>query len=71
MTTKDAINICDVAPRDGFQVVKTWIPTETKVSIVEGLARAGLKHIETGAFVSPKHVPQMADTVDVLSLIHI
>lgn len=65
MTTKDAINICDVAPRDGFQVVKTWIPTETKVSIVEGLAQAGLKHIETGAFVSPKHVPQMADTVDV------
>ena len=43
MTTKDAINICDVAPRDGFQVVKTWIPTETKISIVEGLAQAGLK----------------------------
>lgn len=65
MTTKDAINICDVAPRDGFQVVKTWIPTETKVSIVEGLAQAGLKHIETGAFVSSKHVPQMADTIEV------
>jgi len=65
MTTKDTINICDVAPRDGFQVVQTWIPTETKVAIVEGLAKAGLKHIETGAFVSPKHVPQMADTVEV------
>jgi len=65
MTTKAPVNICDVAPRDGFQVVKTRIPTETKVAVVEGLAHAGLKHIETGAFVSPKHVPQMADTVDV------
>lgn len=61
----DAIEICDVAPRDGFQVVKTWIPTEIKIAVVEALVGAGLKRIETGAFVSPKHVPQMSDTVEV------
>lgn len=59
------VEICDVAPRDGFQVVQTWIPTETKITSVEKLAAAGLKRIETGAFVSPKHVPQMADTAEV------
>ncbi len=63
--TMEAVEICDVAPRDGFQVVSTWIPTETKIAIVEGLADAGFKRIETGAFVSPKHVPQMADTAEV------
>lgn len=61
----ERVEICDVAPRDGFQAVKTWIPTEIKIDIVRGLAAAGLKRIETGAFVSPKHVPQMADSVDV------
>lgn len=61
----DTIEICDVAPRDGFQVVKPWIPTETKIKVVEALIAAGLTRIETGAFVSPKHVPQMSDTVEV------
>lgn len=61
----DSVEICDVAPRDGFQVVKTWIPTETKIAVVEKLIAAGLMRIETGAFVSPKHVPQMSDTVEV------
>jgi hydroxymethylglutaryl-CoA lyase len=65
MTKTGSIEICDVAPRDGFQVVPTWIPTEIKIAVVEGLAEAGLKRIETGAFVSPKHVPQMADTAEV------
>ncbi len=59
------IEICDVAPRDGFQAVSTWIPTETKVEIVNGLIAAGVTRIETGAFVSPKHVPQMADSAEV------
>ncbi|WNK00668.1 hydroxymethylglutaryl-CoA lyase [Thalassospiraceae bacterium LMO-JJ14] len=65
MSSKEAVILCDVAPRDGFQVVPTWIPTETKVRIIEGLAAAGMKRIEAGAFVSPKHVPQMADTAEV------
>lgn len=61
----DPVEICDVAPRDGFQVVKPPIPTETKVRVVELLAAAGVTRIETGAFVSPIHVPQMADTAEV------
>lgn len=65
MTTGDRIEIIDVAPRDGFQAVGPWIPTETKVRVVEGLLAAGLRRIETGAFVSPKAVPQMADTAEV------
>lgn len=57
--------ICDVAPRDGFQGIPEWIPTDTKTAVVEGLAASGIRRIETGAFVSPKHVPQMADTIKV------
>lgn len=64
MTVQERVEICDVAPRDGFQVVKTWIPTEIKIAVVEGLAEAGLPRIEAGAFVSPKHVPQMADSAE-------
>lgn len=63
--SKDPVILCDVAPRDGFQVVPTWIPTETKIRIIEELAAAGMTRIEAGAFVSPKHVPQMADTAEV------
>ncbi len=63
--SKDPVILCDVAPRDGFQVVPTWIPTETKIRVIEGLAAAGMKRIEAGAFVSPKHVPQMSDTAEV------
>ncbi|MBO6519346.1 MAG: hydroxymethylglutaryl-CoA lyase [Rhodospirillales bacterium] len=63
--SKAPVILCDVAPRDGFQVVPTWIPTETKVRVIEGLAAAGMTRIEAGAFVSPKHVPQMADTAEV------
>ena len=60
-----AIEIVDVAPRDGFQSVGPFIPTETKVEIVRGLIDAGVKVVETGSFVSPKAVPQMADTAEV------
>ena len=56
----EAVEICDVAPRDGFQVIKEPIPTAAKVRVVELLAHAGLTRIETGAFVSPVHVPQVS-----------
>jgi hydroxymethylglutaryl-CoA lyase len=61
----ERVEIVDVAPRDGFQAVGPWIPTETKVAVVEGLLAAGVRRIETGAFVSPKAIPQMADTAEV------
>ena len=61
---RDRVDIVDVAPRDGFQAVGPWIPTETKVKVVDDLFAAGFRRIEAGAFVSPKAVPQMADTAD-------
>lgn len=63
------VKIVDVGPRDGLQNEQTEISTETKVELVERLADAGLRFIEAGAFVSPKWVPKMADSVDVMARI--
>ena len=61
-----AVTIVEVAPRDGFQAVKEFIPTETKIRIVEALAATGVPRMEIGSFVSPKAVPQLVDTGEVL-----
>ena len=60
------VEIVEVAPRDGFQAVKAFIPTEAKLALIEDLAACGFPRIEIGSFVSPKAVPQMADTPDIL-----
>jgi hydroxymethylglutaryl-CoA lyase len=61
----DSIKIVEVGPRDGLQNEKVTIPTETKVDFITALGDAGLRVIEAGAFVSPKWVPQMADSAEV------
>lgn len=61
-----AVTIVEVAPRDGFQSVRDFIPTDTKVRIVEALAATGVARMEIGSFVSPKAIPQMADTGEIL-----
>ncbi|MDQ6800842.1 MAG: hydroxymethylglutaryl-CoA lyase [Acidobacteriota bacterium] len=61
----DSVNVVEVGPRDGLQNEKVTIPTEAKIEYITALADAGLKVIEAGAFVSPKWVPQMADTAEV------
>src|SRR5437764_10016089 len=61
----DSAKIVEVGPRDGLQNEKVTIPTEAKVDYITALGDAGLRVIEAGAFVSPKWVPQMADTADV------
>ena len=63
--TIDHVHIVEVGPRDGLQNEKVTIPTEAKVDYITALADAGLTTIEAGAFVSPKWVPQMADTAEV------
>ena len=63
------IYVNDVAVRDGFQIEKAFIPTETKVEVVNQLARTGLHKIEVTSFVSPKAVPALADANDVLARI--
>jgi isopropylmalate/homocitrate/citramalate synthase len=61
----DTVKIVEVGPRDGLQNEKVVIPTEVKIEYITALADAGLRVIEAGAFVSPKWVPQMADTAEV------
>ena len=61
----DSVKIVEVGPRDGLQNEKATVPTEAKVDYITTLADAGLRVIEAGAFVSPKWVPQMADTDEV------
>ena len=63
--TTDHVHIVEVGPRDGLQNEKVTIPTEAKIDYITALADAGLTTIEAGAFVSPKWVPQMADTAEV------
>ncbi|MEA2164712.1 MAG: hydroxymethylglutaryl-CoA lyase [Thermoanaerobaculia bacterium] len=63
--TIDHVHVVEVGPRDGLQNEKVTIPTEVKVDYITVLADAGLTTIEAGAFVSPKWVPQMADTAEV------
>ena len=53
-------------PRDAFQGIKEFIPTEKKIRIIDLLLRAGFDTVEAGSFVSPKVIPQMADTSQVL-----
>ena len=58
--------VVEVGPRDGLQNEAKTVPTATKVALIERLADAGLRTIEAGSFVSPKWVPQMADTAAVM-----
>jgi len=60
------VRIVDVGPRDGLQNEPATVPTATKIELVNRLADAGLPAVEAGAFVSPKWVPQMADSAAVL-----
>ncbi|MEO1709392.1 MAG: hydroxymethylglutaryl-CoA lyase [Pseudomonadota bacterium] len=61
------VTIVEVAPRDGFQVVKPFIATDLKIQVAHALGETGIKRLEIGAFVSPKAIPQMADITDVLA----
>jgi hydroxymethylglutaryl-CoA lyase len=61
------IYVNDVAVRDGFQIEKAFVPTATKVELINQLARTGLHKIEVTSFVSPKMVPALADANDVLA----
>lgn len=63
------IRLVEVGPRDGLQNEKTLVPLATKVELVDRLSDTGLPVVEAGAFVSPKWVPQMADSADLLRAI--
>nr|WP_087575865.1 hydroxymethylglutaryl-CoA lyase [Sphingomonas sp. CDS-1] len=67
MSSTDKITVVEVGPRDGFQPIGPFIPTETKIALIEELYKAGIRRMEATAFVSAKAVPQMADAVDILT----
>jgi hydroxymethylglutaryl-CoA lyase len=54
-------------PRDAMQGIKTFIPTEKKVKYIQSLLNCGFDTIDFGSFVSPRAIPQMVDTAEVLS----
>ena len=54
-------------PRDAMQGIKEFIPTDHKIQYIQSLLRVGFDTIDFGSFVSPKAIPQMVDTAEVLS----
>jgi hydroxymethylglutaryl-CoA lyase len=54
MSHPTSVKIVEVGPRDGLQNEKIMVPTHHKVELIRKLARAGIKRIEAGSFVSPK-----------------
>lgn len=65
----DTVDLFEVGPRDGLQNEARPIPTAEKVALIDCLSRAGFRRIEVASFVSPKWVPQMADSAAVLAAI--
>jgi hydroxymethylglutaryl-CoA lyase len=66
-TNGRTVEIVEVGPRDGFQPIGPFIPTEVKIRFLERLVAAGVRRIEIGSFVSAKAVPQLRDTAEVLA----
>ncbi|WHY01412.1 hydroxymethylglutaryl-CoA lyase [Neobacillus sp. DY30] len=69
MASNRKVIITEVCPRDGFQSVSEWIPTEEKVRIINQLIDCGYKQIEVTSFVHPKAIPQLKDADEVLKRI--
>jgi hydroxymethylglutaryl-CoA lyase len=63
----ERVEIFEVGPRDGLQNETARIPTADKIALVDLLSRAGFRRIEVASFVSPRWVPQMADSAEVLA----
>lgn len=61
------VRMVEVGPRDGLQNEAKPVPAPVKIALIEKLADTGLRVVEAGAFVSPKWIPQMADTAQVLA----
>jgi hydroxymethylglutaryl-CoA lyase len=68
--SKPFISIVEVGPRDGLQNESKIMPVDMRVQLIDLLSRCGFAEIEVGSFVSPKWIPQMADTDLVFRQIH-
>jgi hydroxymethylglutaryl-CoA lyase len=69
MNLPPRVLVCEVGPRDGFQMEPTFIPTDHKVEVIDRLSEAGLVHLEVTSFVHPRAVPQMRDAEAVMARI--
>ena len=67
MALPEFVKIVEVGPRDGLQNEKAEVSTSQKIELINRLSHSGLKAVEAGSFVSPKWVPQMADSAQVLT----
>ncbi|EAX47437.1 pyruvate carboxyltransferase [Thermosinus carboxydivorans Nor1] len=63
------VEVVEVGPRDGFQNIKTFIPTAVKLQIIAQLIAAGVRKMEVTSFVHPKAIPQMADAAEIASTV--
>jgi hydroxymethylglutaryl-CoA lyase len=67
--TMKHVEIIEVAPRDGWQSIKKIIPTELKIDIIERMFATGISKIQSGSFVSPRLIPQMADVKELIKIL--
>jgi hydroxymethylglutaryl-CoA lyase len=67
VTGTPVVTVTEVGMRDGLQLEERRLGTEEKINLIAALADAGFRRIEVGSFVSPKAVPSMADTGEVLA----
>jgi hydroxymethylglutaryl-CoA lyase len=70
MKLPDKVRLVEVGPRDGLQNEKQTISADLKVELVDRLSLAGFPNIEAASFVSPRWVPQMATSTEVMARIH-
>ncbi|WHH57831.1 hydroxymethylglutaryl-CoA lyase [Petroclostridium sp. X23] len=67
MNIPKEIEIIEIGPRDGYQNIKEWIPTEVKLEIIDGLVKSNFKKMQVTSFVHPKAIPQMKDAKEIVS----
>jgi len=70
MKTPAQVKIVEVGPRDGLQNEPEFVPTQTKINLINALTDAGFLTIEATSFVSPKWIPQLADGAEVFQKIN-
>eukprot|EP01037_Dinobryon_pediforme_P005797 gene5797-5860_t len=63
---REKVIVCEVGPRDGLQMAKSIMPTPVKTRWIAAMAASGVPEIEVGSFVSPRLIPQMADTAEIV-----
>lgn len=69
MSLPKSVTVIEVGPRDGFQMEVNFIPTETKIDLINALVKTGIKRLEVTSFISPKAIPQMGDAAEVVARI--